>query len=77
MYSVQPTALRKTHRTPWAREPMVILRASEWERIQDELEDLELYRSRNLRADIAKSRAEVQKGKTYTLDEIEKRLGFR
>lgn len=53
---------------------MVVVPVSEWERITDALEDVELYRSRGLRADVAKARAEVRAGKTYTLDEVEHRI---
>lgn len=53
------------------KQPLVILPLIEWERIQDQLEDLQMSLSKTLRVKVAKARLEK---KSYTPAEIRKRL---
>ncbi len=53
-------------------EPAVILPLKKWKEIEMELEDLEMYRSENLRKNIAKARSEK---KNYTSIQAKKCWG--
>jgi PHD/YefM family antitoxin component YafN of YafNO toxin-antitoxin module len=54
--------------------PVVVLPLADYERMK---EDLEMLRSRSFSRKIRKAREAVTKGKTVTLSEAKKRLGFR
>lgn len=58
------------------KEGIVILPLKKWREIEEELEDLEMYRSEGLAKEIEKRRKEVKDGKTITLEELEKKLGL-
>ncbi len=58
------------------KEGIVILPLKKWKKIEEELEDLEIYRSESLAKEIARRRKEVKEGDTITLEELEKKLGL-
>ena len=63
--------------TKLGKTPVVVLPLSQWKKIEDMLEDLEMLRSENFKRSIAKARAEVKAGKGLTLAEVKKRLKLR
>ncbi len=54
--------------------PVVVLPLADYERMR---EDLEMFHSRAFQSKIRKARQAVRKGKTVTLADAKKRLGFR
>lgn len=56
------------------KEPVVILPLGLWKKVEEALEDLEMYTSEKLRRDIKKGRREARGNQTLTLDEVEKEL---
>lgn len=55
------------------KSPVVILPMEEYERMK---EDLEMLKSRNLAGKIKKARANVARGKIYTLSDVKKALNL-
>ncbi len=55
-------------------EGVVILPLKKWKKIEEDLEDLEMYRSENLAKEIKKAREEVKEGKVIGFTEIKKKL---
>ena len=56
------------------KEGVVILPLKKWEKIEEELEDLEVYRSETLAKEIRKAREDVRKGKVLSFTEVKKKL---
>jgi len=59
------------------KEGIVILPLKKWKKIEEELEDLEMYRSERLVKAIEKSRKEVKRGEVISLEELEKKLKLK
>lgn len=56
------------------KEGVAILPLKRWKEIEDELEDLEMTKSKKLAKEIAQARTEVKRGKVVTLEELEKEI---
>jgi len=59
-----------------SKEPFVILPLKKWKEMEELLEDLEIFRSKNLAKEIEKARKEIKKGKIISLEEVEKELNL-
>lgn len=57
-----------------SKYPVVVLPLDEFEKMK---EDLEMYKSKNLRKDIAKAREDFKKGKFLTFEEVKKKLKLK
>lgn len=56
------------------KAPVVVLPLKQWEKLEKELEDLEMRSSKKLPRDIAQARKDVKYGKGLTMMEVKKRL---
>lgn len=59
-------------KTKIGKEPVVILPMKKWREIEDALEDAEMYSSKKFWKDLKKA----EKEKTFSLEEVEKKLGL-
>ncbi|OGH73910.1 MAG: hypothetical protein A3C90_02740 [Candidatus Magasanikbacteria bacterium RIFCSPHIGHO2_02_FULL_51_14] len=67
----------KTIRTATlGREPVVLVPLKRWKKIENSLEDLDMFLSRTVRRDIARARGEVRKGRTVSFDAAMRKIGI-
>ena len=74
MASQNPKNIILPRAAVFKKEGVAILPLKRWKEIEDELEDLEMTKSKKLAKEIAQARAEVKRGKVVTLEELEKEL---